>query len=156
MGGDVFRKRVYQNAREMIRRDRNRPCVLLWEAQLNETDNSPVAAELYSIVHEEYPVEECYAAGDHIRKPVPGFHEWDVEYSRNDGTKPLWIREWGDQVDNWTDQQGKVRVAREWGETPMVAQTAGHIEALDGIYAKLSRRRLRGRRARPEPTVGGD
>ncbi|MGC2545217.1 MAG: glycoside hydrolase family 2 TIM barrel-domain containing protein, partial [Silvibacterium sp.] len=138
MGGDLFRKRVYQNAREMIRRDRNRPCVLLWEAQLNETDNSPVAAELYSIVHEEYPVEECYSAGDHIRKPVPGFHGWDVEYSRNDGTKPLWIREWGDQVDNWTDQQGKVRVSREWGETPMVAQTAGHIEALDGIYATLS------------------
>jgi beta-galactosidase len=138
MGGELFQKRVYQNAREMIRRDRNRPCVLLWEAQLNETDNSAVAAELYSIVHEEYPEEECYSAGDHIRKPVPRFHGWDVEYSRNDGTKPLWIREWGDQVDNWTDQQGKVRVAREWGETPMMAQTAGHIEALDGIYAKLS------------------
>ena len=138
MGGDVFRKRVYQNAREMIRRDRNRPCVLLWEAQLNETDNSPVAAELYPIVHEEFPVEECYSAGDHINKPVADFHGWDVEYSRNDGTKPLWIREWGDQVDNWTDQQGRVRVAREWGETPMVAQTAGHIEALNGIYAKLS------------------
>ncbi|MGC2164311.1 MAG: sugar-binding domain-containing protein [Silvibacterium sp.] len=138
MGDDVFRRRVYQNAREMIRRDRNRPCVLLWEAQLNETDNSLVAAELYRIVHEEFPVESCYAAGDHLRRPVEGFHGWDVEYSRNDGTKPLWIREWGDQVDNWTDQQGSVRVARQWGETPMLTQMARHLEVLDSIYARLS------------------
>ena len=138
VGDEVFRQRVYQNAREMIRRDRNRPCVLLWEAQLNETDNSLVAAELYRIVHEEFPVENCYAAGDRVSKPVEGFHGWDVEYSRNDGTKPLWIREWGDQVDNWSDQQGSVRVDREWGETPMLVQAARHFEALDGIYAKLA------------------
>lgn len=137
VGDEIFRQRVYQNAREMIRRDRNRPCVLFWEAQLNETDNSLVAAELYRIVHEEFPGENCYAAGDHLSKPVEGFHGWDVEYSRNDGTKPLWIREWGDQVDNWSDQQGSVRVDREWGETPMLIQTARHFEALDDIYAKL-------------------
>jgi beta-galactosidase len=137
MGDELFRKRVYQNAREMIRRDRNRPCVLLWEAQLNETDNSLVAAELYRIVHEEFPVEGCYAAGDRVGKPVAGFDGWDVEYSRNNGSKPFWIREWGDQVDNWTDQQGSVRVAREWGETAMLTQSARHLEDLDAIYAKL-------------------
>lgn len=138
VGDDVFRQRVYQNAREMIRRDRNRPSVLLWEAQLNETDNSSVAAELYRIVHEEYPGEDCYAAGDRVTKPVEGFHGWDVEYSRNEGTRPLWIREWGDQVDNWTDQQGSVRVPREWGEIPMLVQVSRHLQALDDIYAKLS------------------
>ena len=137
MGDDVFRKRAYQNAREMIRRDRNRPCVLLWEAQMNETDNELVAAELYRIVHEEYPVEDCYAAGDRLTRAVDGFHGWDVEYSRNDGSKPLWIREWGDQVDNWTDQQGSARVPRDWGETPMLVQSSRHLQALDGIYAKL-------------------
>ena len=138
VGDEIFRQRVYQNAREMICRDRNRPCVLLWEAQLNETDNSLVAAELYRIVHDEFPVENCYAAGDHVGKRVEGFHGWDVEYSRNDGTKPLWIREWGDQVDNWSDQQGSVRVDREWGETPMLTQTARHFEDLDDIYTNLA------------------
>jgi beta-galactosidase len=137
MGDELFRKRVCRNAREMIRRDRNHASVLLWEAQLNETDNSLVAAELYRIVHEEFPVAGCYAAGDRLAKPVTGFDGWDVEYSRNDGTRPLWIREWGDQVDNWTDQQGSVRVAREWGETAMLTQSARHLETLDGIYAKL-------------------
>jgi beta-galactosidase len=138
MGDEVFRKRVFQNAREMIRRDRNHASVLLWEAQMNETDNHLVAAELYRIVHEEYPVADCYAAGDRLTSPIEGFHGWDVEYSRNDGSKPLWIREWGDQVDNWTDQQGSVRVPRDWGETPMLVQSSRHLQALDAIYAKLS------------------
>lgn len=136
VGDDVFRQRVYQDAREMIRRDRNRPSVILWEAQLNETNNTSVAAELYRIVHEEYPGKDCYAAGDHIRQPVEGFSGWDVEYSYNDGSKPLWIREWGDQVDNWSDQQGSVRVSRAWGETPMLVQAANHLQALDRIYAQ--------------------
>jgi beta-galactosidase len=137
MGDEWFRHRVCQNARQMIRRDRNHACVLLWEAQLNETDNSLVAADLYRIVHEEFPVAGCYAAGDRVEKPIAGFEGWDVEYSRNNGTKPLWVREWGDQVDNWTDQQGSVRVAREWGETAMLTQSARHLETLDAIYAKL-------------------
>jgi beta-galactosidase len=136
VGDEVFKKRVYQDAREMIRRDRNHACVLLWEAQLNESDNSSVAAELYRIVHEEYPGKDCYAAGDRITKPVDGFNGWDVEYSRNNGTKPEWIREWGDQVDNWTDQQGSVRVARGWGEVPMLVQASRHVQVLDGIYAR--------------------
>ena len=137
MGDEVFRKRVCQNAREMVRRDRNRASVLLWEAQMNETDNDLVATEFYRIVHEEYPVEDCYTAGDRLTHPIEGFHGWDVEYSRNDGSKPLWIREWGDQVDNWTDQQGSVRVPRDWGETPMLVQSSRHLQALDGIYQKL-------------------
>ena len=138
MGDAVFQQRVYRDAREMIRRDRNRACALLWEAQMNETNNDPVAAELYRIVHEEYPIPESYSAGDRVMKPVAGFDGWDVEYSRNNGTKPYWIREWGDQVDNWTDQQGSVRIAREWGETPMLVQAARHLQALDEIYAQLS------------------
>jgi beta-galactosidase len=134
---EVFRDRVYQDAREMIRRDRNHACVLLWEAQLNETNNELVAAELYRIAHEEYPGPDCYTAGDRVMKAIEGFPGWDVEYSRNDGSKPLWVREWGDQVDNWSDQQGSVRVAREWGETPMLVQSARHLQALEEIYAKL-------------------
>lgn len=138
MGDDLFRRRVCQGAREMIRRDRNRPSVVIWEAQLNETDNSPLAAELYRIVHEEYPGPECYTAGDVVSRPAAGFSGWDVNYlGRGPGEqgRPRWIREWGDQVDNWGDQQGRVRVARGWGETPMLVQAAGHMGSLERIYA---------------------
>ena len=145
VGDDVFKKRVYQDAREMIRRDRNRPSVILWEATMNESDNSSMAVNLYRIVHEEYPGPECYASGDPISKHVEGFDGWDVEYASFAGydkgyeqatlSKPWWIREWGDQVDNWSDQQGRVRVERAWGETPMLVQAASHVQSLDKIYS---------------------
>jgi beta-galactosidase len=136
VGNDVFKKRACRDAREMIRRDRNRPSVVIWEAALNESDNSSVAAELYRIVHEEYPCPGCYSAGDPIRRQVEGFSGWDIEYAGNphaQHAKPFWIREWGDQVDNWTDQQGRVRVARAWGEGPMLVQASAHMTSLDRI-----------------------
>jgi beta-galactosidase len=142
VGDDVFKRRAYRGARDMIRRDRNHPCVAIWEAALNETDNSSIAAELYRTVHEEYPGPECYTAGDPIHKPVAGFNGWDVSYLEDgqiDHSTPGWIREWGDQVDNWSDQQGRVRVSREWGETPMLVQATTHLMSLDRIYSSPSK-----------------
>ena len=131
MGDAVFKERVYQNAREMVRRDRNHPSVILWEAQLNETDNRPVAPTLQRIIHEEYPGDQCYTAGD--RTVTPGFSGWDVDYNGNNGDKPGWWREWGDQVDNWGEQQGSSRVARGWGETPMLVQVQNHLTRWDEV-----------------------
>ncbi len=142
VGDDIFKKRVCQDAREMIRRDRNHPCVILWEAALNESDNSSLAAELYQIVHQEYPWPGCYTAGDPIRGQTDGFGGWDVGYAQhkeNDSSRPSWIREWGDQVDNWSDQQGRVRVSRGWGETPMLVQTSSHMLSMDRILRPDSR-----------------
>jgi beta-galactosidase len=136
VGDEIFKKRAFQDAREMIRRDRNHPCVILWEAALNESDNSSLASELYKIVHQEYPWPGCYSAGDPIRKQVEGFGGWDVGYVQRrevDHSKPSWIREWGDQVDNWSDQQGRVRVSRGWGETPMLVQATSHMLSMDRI-----------------------
>jgi beta-galactosidase len=139
VGDDIFKKRACQDAREMIRRDRNHPSVVIWEAALNETDNSAIAADLYRIVHEEFPGSGVYSAGDPIFKPAPGFEGWDVGYVRYqhlDPARPSWIREWGDQVDNWHDQQGRVRVARAWGEQPLLVQALAHMYSMDRIYVQ--------------------
>ncbi len=136
VGDEIFKRRACQDAREMIRRDRNHPCVILWEAALNESDNSSLASELYRIVHQEYPWPGCYSAGDPIRTPVDGFVGWDVGYVQHkeaDTSRPSWIREWGDQVDNWSDQQGRVRVSRSWGETPMLVQATSHLLSMNRI-----------------------
>ena len=138
VGDEIFKKRACQNAREMIRRDRNHASVAIWEAEMNESDNSSIAAELYRIVHEEFPGPDCYTAGNPIEKLVEGFNGWDigyVGYTHDDRSHPSWIREWGDQVDNWSDQQGRVRVAREWGETPMLVQAFSHMLSLNRIYS---------------------
>jgi beta-galactosidase len=136
VGDDVFKKRVYQDAREMVRRDRNHPSVIIWEAALNESNNASIAPELYRIVHEEFPGPSCYTAGDPFARPIEGFDGWDIQYIGHQKTrpnKPSWIREWGDQVDNWSDQQGRVRVARAWGETPMLVQASTHLLGLNRV-----------------------
>ena len=133
-GDDLFKQRVYENARLMVRRDRNHPSAVLWEGQLNESDNNPTAATVYSAIHSEYPGDQCYTAGDANVAHTATFHGWDVEYSYNTGQKPLWTREWGDGVDNWSDQQGSARVSRTWGETPMLVQAYTHLSRLDDIW----------------------
>jgi beta-galactosidase len=85
-------------------------------------------------------------SGDALEKPIADFHGWDVEYGQfvdaagthrqADQSKPWWIREWGDWVDNWSDQQGSTRVARAWGEGPMLVQARSHLRSLDKIYAE--------------------
>jgi beta-galactosidase len=142
VGDDVFKKRVYQDAREMIRRDRNHPSVIIWEAALNESNNTSIAPELYRIVHEEFPGPGCYTAGDPIARAIDGFDGWDIQYIGHQQTrpeKPSWIREWGDQVDNWSDQQGRVRVARAWGETPMLVQASTHLLGLNRVCVPETR-----------------
>jgi beta-galactosidase len=131
VGGKVFQERAIENARAMVRRDRNHPSVILWEAALNESKNGPLRDRLHGAVHEEYPGDQCFTAGDRD----DGTAGWDVDYLHNDGSKAGWVREWGDQVDNWSDQQSRSRVARAWGENPMLIQAASHAHRLHEIVS---------------------
>jgi beta-galactosidase len=137
-GGDLFNQRVYQDAREMIRRDRNHPCVILWEAQLNESRNNQLYPTLQKIVHEEFPFDPCYTAGDSVGGRGAN---WDVVYfgRGNVPTKPTWIRELGDSVDNWSDQQSRSRVARGWGEMAQLVQAWSHVDAINRAYQNSPR-----------------
>jgi beta-galactosidase len=136
-GDEVFTQRMLQNAREMIRRDRNRPSVFLWEAELNETGgyDRQMYGALQKLVHEESPFEGCYTAGNSVEDGKGG-QDWDVVYNDNKGDKPHWVREWGDTVDNWSDQQSVGRAARGWGETPMLLQAQRHAQLFNELLAK--------------------
>lgn len=60
----AFVELQYRNCRELIRRDRNHPCVILWEVSLNESAMPPdFAARAHAIAHEEYPGDQCFTAG---------------------------------------------------------------------------------------------
>ncbi len=64
MGGHEFQELQYQNCHDMIRRDRNHPCVILWEVSLNETRMSNEFIETtHQIAHTEYPGDQCYTCG---------------------------------------------------------------------------------------------
>ena len=61
---DEFRNQCYRSAKQLIRRDRNHPCVLAWEVSLNETKMPIEFMEvLDNIVHKEYPGENVYSCG---------------------------------------------------------------------------------------------
>lgn len=62
----VFAERVYDDIRQMVRRDRNHPCVWLWEPILNETwYPADFAKRTKDIIDEEYPYAYCYSGCDH-------------------------------------------------------------------------------------------
>jgi beta-galactosidase len=125
----VFVERAYQGVREMVRRDRNRASVVLWEPILNETRyTEEFARTVHAIVHEEYPGDQAYAVAD---LHLPWGKNFDVVYDHKavEG-KPTWVREWGDEVDNWTDQNAPNRVARIWGEGALLRQAESQARGM--------------------------
>lgn len=144
IGNDIFVERAYLNTREMVRRDRNHPSAVIWEPILNETEYPEAFCQtVHDIVHQEYPGDQCYTAGD--GNIGNGRAILDVIYTdfcgngdkvgdliyQVDEDKPAFIREWGDSVTTWSDQQSRGRVARGWGEMPLLGQLITHIAKLN-------------------------
>ena len=98
VGGDAFQNACFQNARDLIRRDRNHPCVVLWELSLNETDMpEEFMSRLHAIGHEELPGDQMFTCGWMDRYDVfihsrqhGGIHRWE------NGDKALVVAEYGD------------------------------------------------------------
>lgn len=131
-----FANYVYNDIRNIVRRDRNRPSVWLWEPILNETwYPDDFAKKVKSIVHEEYPYPYCYAACDASAKgseyyqiqfthPQTGDPSYGVK--KLDPRKTYFTREWGDNVDDWNSHNSPSRASRAWGEYPMLVQAKGY------------------------------
>jgi beta-galactosidase len=98
MGGERFRAACYQNARDVIRRDRNHPCVILWELALNETPmDDAFMARLHAIGHEEFPGDQMFTCGWQDRYDVFTHSRQHGEIHRwQNGDKALVIAEYGD------------------------------------------------------------
>ena len=133
-----FGERVYQNTRDMIRRDRNHTSVVLWEPILNET-RFPEDFSLKSlqITKAEYPypgrpgaVADLHSAGV--------AENYDVVYGwRTDEGKVkqcIFTREFGENVDDWYAHNNNNRASRSWGEKPMLVQALSLAESYDAMY----------------------
>lgn len=122
----VFGQRVYNDIRNMVRRDRNHPSVWMWEPVLNETHYpADFAGNSYRVVKEEYPYSYCYAGCD---SGAHGNEYFDVLFSHpTDNMNPskcYFTREWGDNVDDWNAHNSTSRVHLSWGEIPQLVQAA--------------------------------
>jgi beta-galactosidase len=132
----IFEQRIYADTRNLVRRDRNHPSMLLWETALNETPNQPAGMlhEMHRIAHEEYPFPGLYTVADvdEGRKGGLDFYY----YGPMSGPINNMVREYGDggEVDNFFSHNASTRVKREWGEGPLLEQAGIRAHALDGVF----------------------
>lgn len=89
-----------KDIRDLIRRDRNHPSVIMWETTLNESwPPKSWKDQAVRIAHEEFPGDQCYTSGDTYG--YDGFdvcyNDWREGYNRpNTTSKPGFIREYYD------------------------------------------------------------
>ena len=133
---------VHQNTRDIIRRDRNHPCVLMWEPILNETRYpEDFALKAWQITREEYPYEGRPVAAADLNS-AGGKEHYDVLYDWADnigkGTldtdKCIFTREWGEYVDDWYAHNAINRAARGWGEQAQVTSALSLADTYGMMY----------------------
>jgi beta-galactosidase len=132
-----FEQRLYDDTRQLVRRDRNRPSMLLWETAINETPHQPARAlsEMHRIAHEEFPFPGMFTVAD-IDEARKGGLDFYYHGGMNE-PKNSFTREFGDggEVDNFFSHNATTRVKREWGERAMLGQAEIRARDLDGCYA---------------------
>ena len=138
---EVFVNRVYDDVRNMVRRDRNHPSVILWEPVLNETPYPyDFMLETRRITLEEYPWPGCFMAGDsrHGNRDTGVAEHYDVIYGwpEDEGQfeQPIFTREFGEMVDDWYAHNTPNRAARHWGENAQVRQVLSLADSYDRMY----------------------
>ena len=96
----IFVKRSFKDIKDMIRRDRNHPSIVLWETVLNES-RLPLwwKKKAFEIAHREYPGDQCFTSGDMYGTYIWDvlYNDWHEDFTRPDNSnKPGFIREYGD------------------------------------------------------------
>ena len=95
-----FINHTYKEIRDLIRRDRNHPSIIMWETTLNESwPPKNWKNQAVQTAHEEFPGDQCYTSGDTYG--YDGFdvcyNDWEEGYNRPNTTrKPGFIREYYD------------------------------------------------------------
>ena len=144
-------EKVHQNTRNIIRRDRNHPCVLMWEPILNETRYPEAfALEALQITKDEYPypyrpvaAADMHSAG--VAEHYDVLYGWpNDDYKIADGTLQLpngyrptqciFTREFGELVDDWYAHNNLNRASRSWGERPQLVQALSLLNSTNELY----------------------
>lgn len=141
-GDSLFAAHALQSSRELIRRDRNHPCVLAWELSINETPMPQSFTEAANrIAQEEYPFKDKYTAG-WMRDAYDIYIEARQHRHGTSLSQPLIVSEYGDweyyaqnagfNQDNWDDLLEEERTSRQprrSGEKRLLQQARNLQEA---------------------------
>lgn len=136
-----FAELVHENTRNIIRRDRNHPSVLMWEPILNETRYPKnFSLEALQITKDEYPypgrpvaAADVHSAG--VKDNYDVVYGWPGDDEKADAPRQtIFTREWGENVDDWYAHNNDNRASRSWGERPMKVQALSLAKTYDGLY----------------------
>lgn len=134
---EKFVELTYRDIRDMIRRDRNHPSIVMWEVILNESwPPSWWKDKAAEVAHGEYPGDQCITSGDSY-----GYFGWDVQYNDwqegfnrpNKSGKPGFIREYYDY--EFGGHYSTTRVKRGDGERALL-QNAWNAQWSHNRYRK--------------------
>ena len=139
----IFLERALQNMRDIIRWQRNNPCVILWEPILNESKMSyEIQLQFHNVTHEEYPYSPCYTASDWGPTDVAyqdydpgmlgnGMEDYGLIARDESKERPRWVREYGDGPDDFVNQGSIWRCTRGWGDFAMTESVLRMILKFD-------------------------
>ena len=130
-----FERRVYDDIKNMVRRDRSRPSLLFWEPILNESRfPARFTGNAVKTVKENSKGGNGLCACDAGSR---GNWNCDIAYAFEPKKgRVAFRREWGDFVDDWFAQNSISRVKREWGEAPMAAQARHYMKVLGEVVSQ--------------------
>ena len=134
-------EKVHENTRNIIRRDRNHPCVLMWEPILNETRYpEEFALQALQITKDEYPypyrpvaAADVHSAG--VADNYDVVYGWPGDDFKDDKPKQcIFTREFGELVDDWYAHNNLNRASRSWGERPMLTQAMSLYRSTQELF----------------------
>ena len=142
-------EKVHENTRNIIRRDRNHPCVLMWEPILNETRYpEDFALKALQITKDEYtyPYRPVAAADVHsagVAEHYDVVYGWPGDDFASDDLpigdpkkikQCIFTREFGELVDDWYAHNNLNRASRSWGERPMLVQAMSLYRSTQELF----------------------
>ena len=142
-------EKVHENTRNIIRRDRNHPCVLMWEPILNETRYpEDFALKALQITKDEYPypyrpvaAADVHSAG--VAEHYDVVYGWPGDDFASDSLpigdpkkikQCIFTREFGELVDDWYAHNNLNRASRSWGERPMLVQAMSLYRSTQELF----------------------
>lgn len=135
-----FAALVHENTRQIIRRDRNHPSVLMWEPILNETRYpKDFALEALQITKDEFPypgrpVAAADLQSEGVKENYDVVYGWPGDDKKGMAEQCIFTREFGENVDDWYAQNNNNRASRSWGERPQLVQALSLAKSYDEMY----------------------
>jgi fibronectin type 3 domain-containing protein len=118
---NLFDTNTFQDCRDMIRRDRNHPSVILWETSLNESSyTTSWATNEQAIAHAEYPGNQMFTSGWITTSFDTLCSSEQAGVRSTSDTRPIIIDEYGDW--DYGGNSSTSRVAREDIDSNLLAQ----------------------------------